>query len=68
MANLIATGNGKAKKTVKNVAEIDIDRKTEELYDLGYTVVTVEQAPVKTVRKPALPANVDRGSIWDMLG
>jgi hypothetical protein len=46
MATITAAGNGKPKKTMRNVPESRVELICDELEDSGYTRITVTDRPV----------------------
>jgi hypothetical protein len=51
MATITATGNGKPKKTMRNVPESRVELICDELEDSGYTRITVTDRPVSATQQ-----------------
>jgi hypothetical protein len=51
MATITAAGNGKPKKTMRNVPESRVELICDELEDSGYTRITVTDRPVSATQQ-----------------
>jgi hypothetical protein len=63
MATITAAGNGKPKKTMRNVPEHLVELKCDELEDSGYTRITVTDhgvAAAPKVQREAQRARLNR--------